>query len=263
MRIGCCIPGGSFMPQDNEKEMDALTRLTIGAQMILDNGFDFAEGTVGMIMALSEEQLQEAAGKVRLAACNSFIPGRGTVIEGGDSLRQYVFEAMRRLNVLQCPLVVFGSGAARTIPEDMPWEEGMRRVREFLEICQEAGEKYGVEVALEPLNKKETNMMNTVSDAIEMCKEYGLSRITVLADAYHMAQEKEDLAHMKDAGALLRHVHVSEADRSCPGSTDDLRVFAAALKEAGYDGDVSAECIYTDFSVECGKAARYMKEVFK
>ena len=262
MRIGCCVPGGSFMPQKQGREMDALERLTLGADMILKAGFDYVESAVGMIMALTEEQLQKARGRVPLEACNSFIPGQGTVINGGEELKVYVREAMRRMTSLGCRLVVFGSGRARSIPEDMSRDEGMGRIRDFLVDCQRAGEEYGMEVVLEPLNKKESNVLNRVSEATELARSLSLSRINVLADAYHMALENEPLTSLGEAGKLLHHVHVAEADRSRPGVTDDLRAVAEALRAMDYKGRVSVECVFKDFAGEIGPTGKYMREVF-
>ena len=262
MRIGCCVPGGSFMPQEKGREMDALERLLKGSEMILNAGFDYVESSVGAVMALSDDQAEAARGRIPLEACNSFIPGAGTVIAGGASLRDYVRSAMRRMAYLGCHLVVFGSGRARSIPASMSREEGMERIYDFLRDCQIAGEEYGVEVALEPLNRKESNVLNRVDEAVKLVKYVRLSRISVLADAYHMAVEKEPLDHIAQAGALLHHVHVAETDRSRPGRTEELRMVAKVLRDMDYRGRVSVECVFSSFAAEIGPAGQFMREVF-
>ena len=86
MKISCCIPGGSFMPQgEKEVPMSSYDRLTEGCRVMRELGYDAAEATVGLIMALSEDEvtaLQNAykAGEFSLDACNSFIPGHLPII---------------------------------------------------------------------------------------------------------------------------------------------------------------------------------------
>ncbi|MBR2731587.1 MAG: hypothetical protein IKD72_06345, partial [Clostridia bacterium] len=97
-----------------------------GDRLVMEAGYDYSEATVGMIMQLSEEELQDLAARRRagtfhLEACNSFIPPRLKIAAGQmrEELRAYVEEAMRRLSLLGVDIVVFGSGGARRIPEEI------------------------------------------------------------------------------------------------------------------------------------------------
>ncbi|MBQ6239647.1 MAG: hypothetical protein IJK56_04690, partial [Firmicutes bacterium] len=88
MRIGYNLPGGSFMPQ-GEKNVAASTYqlLLDGDRLVNEAGYDYSEATVGMIMQLTEEELQDLAarrkaGTFHLEACNSFIPFKYRIAEG-------------------------------------------------------------------------------------------------------------------------------------------------------------------------------------
>ena len=111
MKISCCIPGGSFMPQgEQEVPMSSYDRLTEGCRVMRELGYDAAEATVGLIMALSEDEvtaLQNAykAGEFSLDACNSFIPGHLPIIsdeEGTQKLYAFVEDAIARMEGTTC-----------------------------------------------------------------------------------------------------------------------------------------------------------------
>ncbi len=265
---GCCIPGHSFMPEGvGEISVSAYEVLKTGTRIIMDNGFDFAEATVGLIMGLGEEELELLAGREgkHITVCNSFIPPSLPIVRGGDDLRKYVNESMRRMKVLSIDTVIFGSGTARRIPEGMSKEEGMEKITDFLKMCSEYGDKYGITVAIEPLNSRETNAINSVEEGAELAEKLKLKNIKLLADAFHMAREKEPVSILSDIAHLLVHVHVSEPDRAYPGkhSGDYLPAFAKELKAGRYKGGISAECSFDDFKSESAAAAAYMREVFK
>lgn len=266
-QLGCCIPGHSFMPEGvGEVSVSAYDIIKSVTNTIIENDFDFAEATVGLIMSLTEEELELLSnheGK-NLKVANSFIPPTLPIVEGGDQLEEYVEKSMSRMKTLGIDTVIFGSGTARRIPDDMEKAEGMERITEFLKMCNKYAEKYGVIVAIEPLNSKETNAINSVKEGADLAEKLNLSNIKLLADAYHMACENESPTIISDVAHLLVHVHVSEADRAYPGkhSADYLPEFAKELKASGYKGRVSAESSFDDFSSESAKAAAYMREVF-
>ena len=248
-------------------------KLLDGDRMVIEAGYDYSEATVGMIMQLSEEELQDLAarrkaGTFHLEACNSFIPPMYRIAEGKmrDELRKYVEEAMRRLDMLDIRVVVFGSGFARRFPREMAYETGMEEICNFLRMCNEVAEKYNVTVVIEPLNRRETNCILSVKEGAEIVRKLNLPYVRLLADAYHMFVEKEDLGVLEEEGELLVHTHVAEVpERIWPGAHGGkyLKAFAEHLKKAGYDGRVTAECGFTDFAVELDPAFRFMNAVFK
>ncbi len=172
-------------------------KLLDGDRMVIEAGYDYSEATVGMIMQLSEEELQDLAarrkaGTFHLEACNSFIPPMYRIAEGKmrDELRKYVEEAMRRLDMLDIRVVVFGSGFARRFPREMAYETGMEEICNFLRMCNEVAEKYNVTVVIDPLNRRETNCILSVREGAESVRKLNLPYLRLLADAYHIFIEK-------------------------------------------------------------------------
>ena len=105
-------------------------------------------------------------------------------------------------------------------------------------------EQAGAVLLLEPLNRYEDHMVNTVAQAAELVREAGSPGVRILADTYHMNIEEDDpCAALRAAGDLLGAVHVSDSNRHQPG-TGHVRFEAivAALRDIGFDGVLSVEC---------------------
>jgi sugar phosphate isomerase/epimerase len=99
-------------------------------------------------------------------------------------------------------------------------------------------------VFLEPLNRFEATFLRTVGHAAAIAREVNHPRVLALADLFHMNIEESDMAQpVRDAGALLGHVHIADNTRLEPGAgCMEMRPTFAALQEIGYDGYVSVEC---------------------
>jgi len=268
-RKGCCVPGGSFMPQGVASVETAYDIMKSGYDTAMAHGYDFAEATVGLIMKLSDEELKRAVdNKLRFEVANSFIPPTIPICEtmknDPKKLEDYVDEAMRRMNLLGCEMVIFGSGGARRIPDGMNRAAAEALLDEFILLCDRLAKAHNVIVALEPLNTDETNYMNSVAEGYEITRRLNLTNVKLLADAYHMSKEKEPLEVLSKVENVLVHVHVSEPDRSYPGKTggEYLKKFAKALMMTSYKGRVSVECTFGDFVSDSGEAFKFVKEVF-
>ena len=107
-------------------------------------------------------------------------------------------------------------------------------------VCSYAAER-GVRVAIEPLVRYETSVINTVEQALEAID--GLPACGLLVDTYHANVEELSVGDaLRAAGDRLLHVHASANDRGVPG-TDHVgwAEVRDALAEIGYDGDVVIE----------------------
>ncbi len=266
-RLGCCIPGASFMPQTGGEKAYAYDALTRGCRCILETGFDFAEATVGTLFELSEDELLRARSEgMRIEVCNSFVPpSLPFASTPSKELYAYVAEAMRRMRTLGAQCVVLGSGQARRIPEQTPDGERFSKLAGFLRICSELYGEYGVTTVLEPLNFRETNCINKVSEGAALVNELSLPGIFLLADAYHMSVEGEPLSMLGENEDILKHIHISEPDRKAPGLGEGtyLKAFSDTLKTTRYSGRVSVECVFSAFETECAASYIKAKELFK
>ena len=253
------------MPQGVGSVERAFDVLKFGAKAVYDCGYDYLESTVGNIMALESDEIQKLKNEgLKIEVCNSFIPPSFSIMNRSSGLKEFVAEATRRMNIFGCDTVVLGSGGARKVPDSMSKEEALDAFGEFLLMCNDYCDEYGITLVLEPLNYKECNFFNTVSRGAELVRHYNLKNVKLLADAYHMSVEKESLEVLLKEKDILCHVHVADPSRRYPGAEDKDYIIAVAnaLKAAGYNKRVTVECGFEDFVKEASLAQSFLREIF-
>jgi D-psicose/D-tagatose/L-ribulose 3-epimerase len=119
----------------------------------------------------------------------------------------------------------------------------IERLAEALRPLADYAGARGVTLALEPLNRYETSLLNTAEQALEVVDAVDSPALGLLLDTYHMnIEEKSPAAAIRAAGAHVAHVHASASDRGAPGSdTVDWPAVAGALREIGYSGTLCIE----------------------
>lgn len=129
-------------------------------------------------------------------------------------------------------------------------------VKNLKEVAKYA-EKKGVILALEPLNRFETDFMNTVDQAMKMIRDVGSPNLKIHMDTFHMNIEEKDLAKsIRRAGKLMAHLHACGSDRGTPGKDHtNWPEIVKALKAIKYDGDVVIESFTQDVKVIARAAA--------
>jgi sugar phosphate isomerase/epimerase len=102
----------------------------------------------------------------------------------------------------------------------------------------------GVVLALEPLNRYEDHMVNTLEQAVDLCQTIGSSALGVAADTYHMNIEETDpCAALLSARPWLRHVQVSDSNRLEPGAGHvPWDALLATLGAVGHHEELAYEC---------------------
>jgi sugar phosphate isomerase/epimerase len=107
-----------------------------------------------------------------------------------------------------------------------------------------AAEQVGAVLMLEPLNRYETHLVNTLDQGAEFCRRVNRPAIRIMADFFHMHLEEADIAaSIRYAGPFIHYVHVADSNRKQPGRGHlDFRPGFRALKSAGYDGYLGVEC---------------------
>jgi sugar phosphate isomerase/epimerase len=99
-------------------------------------------------------------------------------------------------------------------------------------------------VFLEPLNRYEATFLRRVEQAVDLATEIDHSRVTALADLFHMNIEEASMSEpILGAGERLGHVHIADNNRLQPGAgCMNFQPTFSALKRIGYAGYVSIEC---------------------
>lgn len=147
-------------------------------------------------------------------------------------------------------------GRADAVPP-AEYKQQWKTVVKNLKAISKYAEKKGKRICMEPLNRFETDFINTCDQALKMIKDVGSPALKLHLDTFHMnIEEKNQSAAIKKAGKLLGHFHACGSDRGTPGNDHiDWTGIAKALKAVRYDGDVVIESFTTDVKVIARAAA--------
>ncbi len=130
------------------------------------------------------------------------------------------------------------------------------RLVEALRVVADHAEHAGVRLALEPLNRYETSLINTVEQAMDVVSGVGSPALGVLLDTFHMnIEEKDPAAAVRIAAGHIAHVQACGTDRGTPGADQFAwDRFADALADASYAGPVCIES-FTAHNAAIARAA--------
>ncbi len=162
--------------------------------------------------------------------------------------------------LLDCPSLIgpvySATGRADAVPPKEYRQQWKTVVGHLKELCKYA-EARGKQICLEPLNRFETDFINTCDQALQMVKDVGSPALKVQLDTFHMnIEEKNQAAAVRKAGKLLAHVHACGCDRGTPGNDHiDWKGIAQALKDINYQGDIVIESFATNVKLIARAAA--------
>ncbi|MEX2336066.1 MAG: sugar phosphate isomerase/epimerase [Fulvivirga sp.] len=199
--------------------------------------------------------------------CVAMGPGRdlrGTQEEQNASI-DYVKSILNIMPELDCPILVgplYSSvGRAEAVAEEqykIQWEI----VVSHLKMLSQYAAQLNVKLAIEPLNRYETDFINTCEQGLKMIDDVKSEALMLHLDTYHMNIEEKDPAKaLLKAGTKLGHFHASGSDRGTPGGDQiNWEKISAALKQMNYTGDVVIESFTQDVKV-IAKAASIWRKI--
>jgi sugar phosphate isomerase/epimerase len=235
-------------------------------EIIKSRGADFIELAVTEIVNSNIERLKNLLDESHLRAYsfNVFLPGdlpiTGPSVDE-ERIQDYIREALKRVNLLGGKMIVFGSGRARSIPEGFSKEKASEQIVAFLRLVSRYAQGYDIKIAIEPLNKKESNIINTTLEALEFAKIVNNPYIGVLMDTYHADIEMEPLSNLEKVKDKLYHLHIADKGRIAPGKGDyDFKSLFNFLKDIGYNGSISIECRWEDKAKELPQSLEYLRK---
>ena len=195
MKIGLCT---------SEKELILLARKV---------GFDFVEvnasGAVmkdekyAMLLELSRE-LPDGF----MYSCNGLVPGdvRLTGPEADEGkIREYAETSFARLASLGVKMIVFGSSAAKRVPEGFSFDKATEQLVAAMRIFSDEAAKHGQRVCIEPLRYAECNIINTLEDSLELARLTARENVGAHVDYFHLMQNGERLAKLEGAAKKIMH----------------------------------------------------------
>ncbi len=234
-------------------------------------GYDFVELPVREALApdRSDENFEVIVDELRKSGIGTdafcmLTPDDKRLVGPGanaEQLLSWVEAACRRAAGLGAKVIVFQAGAARSIPFGWDEEVGMGELATFLHDAQKLASSHRLRIAVQPLCSSETNVINTIEEALRFLSGIQDSQLGISANLYQMAREEDPLESLLKARERLIHVHLSvPADHGVPKALPpDVREFLSTLRDMGYDGPVAVECICTDVATEAPAALEALR----
>lgn len=233
---------------------------------------DFIEGHVVNFMTPEAPDAEFAPRATALGACGFPMPAANVLLPAAlkcsgpnidyARLDRYAHTVFRRAREIGMTLIVFGSAGARMVPEGFPIAKGFEQYVDLLKQFGPLAEENGVTLVVEPLNRGECNLVNTVLEGAEAVHRANTSGVKLLVDIFHMLRNGESPDDIVKVGPLIRHAHVAEnKDRAAPGTNrENFRPFLRALHRAGYNDRLALEPIWTDLPREVGPALTELRK---
>ena len=213
-------------------------------------------GYRGVELAIRDPRLVNANQLLELVAkYNAVIPAIGTGQAWGEEHLSYTDPdpAVRRAAIERTKshipfaaradaLIIIGLLRGLVRPE-IEHAQAMEWMISALQECCDAAADEGVRIALEPLNRYETTLINTTAQGLDMLATIARPNMGLLLDTFHMNIEDPDIiAAIVQAGDRVFHFHIADSNRWYPGAGHlDFGHILRSLDDSGYKGWVSGE----------------------
>jgi D-psicose/D-tagatose/L-ribulose 3-epimerase len=262
MHFGCC--GSMISPAD-----DPVGIRVAGA--MAEIGFDYIELSLSDIVALPEPSFAALAQRLEKSgiaceACNNFFPARIRLT--GPEARmepaiEYACRALDRAARLGARVIVFGSSGAKNVPAGFPEPDAWRQIAALLRQLGPLAADHSITIAIEPINRLESNIVNLAAEGLRLVREVGHPNIQLLIDYYHLMMEMENPAIIQEAGPAIRHLHFAQVEgRLFPRKREaSYARFFESLIASGYQGRCSIEAFTQDFAADARRALGVLREV--
>lgn len=235
-------------------------------------GFEYLEPPVNGVAALSDEDYAAKLAMVREAAIptpafNLLFPKTMLLLtdEVTDAdVAAYLEKAMARVQELGGKVAVFGSGKSRNRPEGMTYDTAFCRLTAVTRLTGEIAGKYGVTIVIEPLNRAESNMINSVAEGAALVAAVDHPNVKLLADYFHMAKDGEPIADIVRVGGVCHaHIATKEGRRYPAVMEEGFADFFKAMKKTNYEGLVSVEGKTDDMTADGPASLDLMKKLWE
>jgi len=253
MRIGCC----AGIEQN---------------KILADIGYDYIELPLARLMEMSDLDflmLKEdvLSWRIKPEVSNVFFPANirltGPEVDF-EAVMRYVEAALSKASQLGVDTIVFGSAGAKNVPfgfqKSKAWEQLVLMLKEW----HHAAKKHNIIIAIEPLNKTESNIVNSTLEGLDLVRQVNSEHVKLLIDYYHFSVGLEDLNSVSEAAPYLVHVHIARPlGRAFPAdlNEDEYQPFFERLHKIGYKGRISVEGMTKDIETDAAKSLGFLKNL--
>ncbi len=216
-------------------------------------GFDFVELSAMQVMRLDRQEFTRQVcrpmqdGGIPCRAMNAFCGTEFRFADPGDAARvlSYTQELLDRAAALGARVVVIGAGVARSVAPGESVQAACAQMTALFCRMAELAAPYGVTLALEGLNRQETNMYDCMPRVIAQVEACAHPNLGALVDYFHFSLGNESPQILPAMAPQIRHVHLARVlSRRLPCDVREdagYVPFLRALGMGGYDGALSLE----------------------
>jgi len=157
---------------------------------------------------------------------------------------EYICKMIDIASDVEAKIVIVGSGGTtRSFEPGQDKEVVTKCMAEVIRACGEYAKDKDIVLAVEAINRYETNFLNTLKEAVEFVAMVDHPNVRTMADTYHMNIEEIDPAEeIRKYGHTLANLHLADSNRQAPGEGHfDFLSVAQALKEINFSGYCSFE----------------------
>jgi D-psicose/D-tagatose/L-ribulose 3-epimerase len=164
---------------------------------------------------------------------------------------KYLKTLLDQMRLLDCPtlggpLYSYVGRAEAVAPAE--YKHQWQAVVNNLKSVTRYAESLGKQICIEPLNRFETDFINTFEQGLKMIRDVNSPVLKLHLDTFHAnIEEKHIPAAIRRAGKHLGLIHACGSDRGTPGNDHtDWPGIGRALQEINYQGDVVIESVTLD-----------------
>jgi len=160
-----------------------------------------------------------------------------------ENARKFIRQIVATAACFNAPAIV-GSMQGRS-EHGVTRSQALNHLRDALnEIGEDARSRNQI-LLFEPLNRYETNLINTVQQGIELLASLETKNVRLLLDLFHTNIEEQDVAaSIRLAGAAVGHIHLADSNRRAAGfGHTDFAPIIKALRDIHFTGYLSAEIL--------------------
>lgn len=240
------------------------------ASKVNSMGFDLFEIACENPDLLDIQDIKQEVAQNQLSAiiCGVFGPDRNICSSDPEirsNARRYILWLIDSAAQLGSPVICgpMYSAVGKDHLEDSnarkrEWDWSVSGIREIADYAAERN----IKLAFEPLNRFETDMINTVSQGLKFIDDVGRENVGFHLDTFHMhLEEKSSPDAIRLAGDRIFHFHACENDRGVPGTGQvHWQEISQALKDVEYQGPVVIES-FTSQVKEIARAVNIWREI--
>ncbi len=222
------------------------------AVQVNEAGYDFLEVPLASFglqgdASLAAAKRSVATAPIPLTVFNWFYPPDFRIV--GDAvdaprIKSYLARAAELMQHAGAQSAVLGSAWSRNVADGYSRVRAEEQILENYHWVADAFQGSGITIGIEAQNRNEANIITSLAEAVRYARMVNRPEIRVMADFYHMDEEREPLSEVRTYADWITHVQLADSGRLNPGTgAYNYGSFFRFLEEGGYTGTVSVECM--------------------